>query len=265
MTNKGLRIDLRLLERREEDAPVALLDCHYEDDFSGVIGIVLERTSNTFVFTRHLTKYPRKWGTEEIEEAEVRTIYLSQHQRKYEARDVKCLIRRDSLRNSDYQVLKVLPSSFRWNKETGVVFVTLAYGYKTRIDSIGAKLVIEFYNEQFENQFAVILSLRGQRFHFPGKERQLTKNVKIISQLEGGTSHILLKGGWEDTTERTWRTWKCEDTQLVNVSRHPQGTGTMKITAVASEEEILNQKVLVLDVDCNWVILPIKDKTADSS
>jgi hypothetical protein len=252
MTNKGLRIDLRLLEERREYAPVALLDCHYEDDFSGGIGIVLKRTSNTSVYTRLSMGFPRTWSTEETEDAKERTIYVTKHfsrdRRIVKAQDVKCLIRRGSVRNPDIHIRKVLPSSFRSNIETGVVFVAL--DYNRRREGHGVTLMVEFYNEQFDHHFAVVLSL--QRYSIPLVEQQDPgPDVEIISQLEGGPRHISFKDGWENEW-KTKREWKFEDTQLVNVSQHPQGTKTMKITAVASHKEILNQRVLVLDVDCDW-------------
>ncbi len=267
MTNKGLRIDLRLLEKGRGYAPVALLDCHHEDDFSGVIGIVLKKTSNTSVFTRNSVAFPRKWSTEETEDAEVRTIYVSKHvlskQRKYKE-EIRCLIRYGSLRNRDYQVLNILPSSSRWNIETGVVFV--AFEYNDIRDGHGATLIIEFYSELFKSRFAVVLSLLRDLFNSLDEELSLLKAVRIKSQLEGvGPYFEWLKGGWENEW-KTERTWKSEDTQLVKVSRHPQqGTETMKITAVASEDKILNQSVLVLDVDWNWIIAPIYIERADSS
>jgi hypothetical protein len=255
MTNKGLRIDLRLLEESRAHTPVALLDCHYEDDFTGVIGIVLKRTLNTSVFARFSMGFPRRWSIKETEDAEVRTIYVSKRlkrkPRKDKAQDIRCLIRCGSSRNLDYQVLNVLPSSFRWNIETGVVFVALEYNDKR--DNHGATLIVEFYNEQFEDHFAVALSLMRC-------STSLQRCVKIISHLEGDKSPELLEDEWGAKWKTQW-VWRCVDTKLVTVSRHPQqGTRTMKITAVASEEEILNQRVLVLDVDWNWIIPPIKDE-----
>jgi hypothetical protein len=266
MTNKGLRIDLRLLDKGRQYITVALLDCHYEDDFSGVIGISLRKTSNSSVYTRLSIGFPRKWSTEETEDAKVRTIYLSKHfskeRRKEKAQDVKCLIRRGSSRYPHSQILKVLPSSFRPNIETGVVFVALEYNDER--EAHGATLIVEFYSRQFKNYFAVVLSLLHGSEDYLDEERNLRKAVKIMPQLEGDPSYELLKYGWENEW-KTKRDWKGEDTQLVNVSPHPQRTGTMKITAVASYETILNQSVLVLDVDCNWTVSPTKDETAGSS
>jgi hypothetical protein len=264
MTNKGLRIDLCLWEKERQYGPVALLDCHYEDDFSRVIGISLSKRSNTSVYTRFSLEPPRMLMTEETEDAKERTIYLTKHfsreRRKNKALDVKFLIRRGSLRNPDIHILKVLPSSFRSNIETGVIFVDLKHNNETEYH--GATLMVEFYKEQFDHHFAVVLSL--ERYSILDEERYMRKAVKIISQLEGDPSRELLKDGWENEW-KTERNWKDEDTQLVNVSQHPQGAGTMKITAVASYETILNQSVLVLDVDCNWTVSPTKDETAGSS
>ena len=259
MTNKGLRIDLRLWIKRRQYAPVALLDCHYEDDFSGVIGISLKKRSNTSIYSRLSMGTPRMWSTEETEDAEERTIYVtkrfSRERHKDKAQDVKCLIRHGSLQNPDIQILKVLPSCFRSNTETGVVFVALEYDVVR--EGHGATLIVKFYSRQFENYFAVVLSLLHDSYHCLDAEQVLQPNVKIISQLEGGSSHISFNDGWENEW-KTERDWKLEDTQLVNVFQHPQGTGTIKITAVASYEMILNQIVLVLDVDCYWLIPPIR-------
>jgi hypothetical protein len=266
MTNKGLRIDLRLLEKGRIYGTFALLDCHYEDDFSGVIGIPLEETSNTSVYTRLSMRPPRKWSTEVTENVKVRTIYVSKRvsreRRKDKAQDIKCLIRRGSLRNPDSQILKVLPSSFRSNLETGVIFVALEYNDER--GAHGATLIVEFYCRKFNNYFAVVLSVLYDSDPYLDEEGNLLKALKIISQPEGGASHKLIKDKWKKQW-RTERAWKDEDTQLVNVSKHPQGAGIMKITARASYEMILNQSVLVLDVECNWTISPTKDETAGSS
>ena len=206
------------------------------------------------------------WSTEETEDAEERTIYVtkrfSRESHKDKAQDVKCLIRHGSLQIPDSQILKVLPSSFRSNVETGVVFVALEYNDET--EAHGATLIVEFYSKHFEIYFAVVLSVLYGSDPYLDDEENLQEAVKIISQLEGDPSHELLKDGWENEW-KTERHWKDEDTQLVNVSQHPQGTEAMEITAVASYEMILNQSVLVLDVDCNWTISPTEDETAESS
>jgi hypothetical protein len=41
MTNKGLQLQLPLVAGRQSKRSIALLDCHYEDDFSGCVGIEL--------------------------------------------------------------------------------------------------------------------------------------------------------------------------------------------------------------------------------
>jgi hypothetical protein len=254
MTNKGLRIDLRLFVRGITYLPVALLDCHYEDDFSRVIGIALNRTSNTSVFTRLSLGFPRTWSTKETEDAKVRTIYV-RARRKDNPQDIRCLIRCGSLQNPDYQVLEVLPSSSRWNRGTGVLFVALEYNHERNVH--GATLIVEFYNKQFKNHFAIILSLLDGSVYHLSEKRNLRKAVKIISHMEGDKGHELLEGEWEKKWKNE-RTWKFGDTQLVNGYGHGQGIGMMQVTAVASEEQILNQNVLVLDVDCKWIVPPIK-------
>jgi hypothetical protein len=55
MANRGLRIELPMLELGKipgDDYMVGLLSCHYENDFSGVIGVFLQKTVNRSMFTR---------------------------------------------------------------------------------------------------------------------------------------------------------------------------------------------------------------------
>ncbi len=143
--------------------------------------------------------------------------------------------------------------------ETGVVFVAFDYNKTKRVHV--AKLIIEFSSRQFNHQFAVVLRVRDESHVYLDEERQLRMEVKITSKLEGDLGLQVLRDDWENS----WVTWKCEDTQLMTVFWYPQqATRTKRITAVASEEEFLSQSVLVLDVDWNWVMPPIKEKGGKS-
>ena len=55
MTNRGLWIELTMLNPNSDPSDtlsVVVLGCHYENDFSYVIAIFLEKTENISTFTR---------------------------------------------------------------------------------------------------------------------------------------------------------------------------------------------------------------------
>ncbi|TVY50843.1 hypothetical protein LCER1_G007339 [Lachnellula cervina] len=85
MTNKGLRIELRL--KREYDgsslAYLALLHCQYENDFTGCIGIILKGPFEPSVFSRHsgYGSGMRKVNINEMENGTMSTIYIRNNPR----------------------------------------------------------------------------------------------------------------------------------------------------------------------------------------
>jgi hypothetical protein len=123
MTNRGLHIELPLLEVNmplRGTIPVALLDCHYENDFSGVIGIFLSETANGSVFERFSSHGGEKCLLQQIETANVRTIYI--------AKEISgtigdptwnYILHWESLQTQGYQILRYI-SKWRFNLKTMV-------------------------------------------------------------------------------------------------------------------------------------------------
>ena len=108
MTNRGLRIELPVLRRGGE--LVGLLDCHYEKDFSSIVGICLEEIDRTAIFMRWALELER-CTPEEARRAELRTIYI----KKLPAimgpkRALKALMQWDSVRAKGYYVLDIIGS-----------------------------------------------------------------------------------------------------------------------------------------------------------
>jgi hypothetical protein len=254
MTNKGLRIELRFMEvnRIYEVMPIALLDCHYEDDFSGAIGIPLEKTTNTSVFTRSSEELGGKWGLKETEKFEIRTIYLTKRivGQRNEGLGKTCLIRWASLKTQGYQLLQISPSHpSRWNERTNVLNMMLEY---TRNLSAIATSTIVFCSEGRNSCFAVVLSLmyRSKFFHQRAGPN-LSTSVKVMPRPIGVPLREWLE---KCETLRIYprMLWTLEevDDQVEDFFQHPDKTESLNITATVALERMLNQDIVVLDITC---------------
>lgn len=248
MTNKGLRMELRLsfvdYHNGRVGLPVALLDCHYENDFSGVIGIILTGTANSSIFKRFSSPGGRKYSNKEIEKSEMRTIYLrKQVSKRHETRDGTCLVRWNSLPSLGYQFLQILPEYFYWNEMTGVLKMRVENNPGGGYPEVTSTIV--FSNPRRDTYFAIVIRLMDESWSWEREGPVWRKSVKIVPKPEG-----LALSDW---------TKECNkpeiDSFLERKHRHvlelPQSVGfsnTHFISAEVTEEEILNQKFVVLEI-----------------
>lgn len=110
MTNKGLRIELPLLTYNDNFGTdsIAMLDCHYENDFSGPIGISLKQAATSSVFTRFSCLVGRKYPAEHVRRIAIETIYIvKQLSKTNDALYGTCLIRWESIQSQGYQFSKL--------------------------------------------------------------------------------------------------------------------------------------------------------------
>jgi hypothetical protein len=96
MTNLGLSIQLCVLPF-PHGRTVALLDCHYENDFNARLGITLQETSTSSVF-RRISPHKMRVTNEEALAAELQTIIIgdqTQYGREDQRRTTPYIIRFD--------------------------------------------------------------------------------------------------------------------------------------------------------------------------
>jgi hypothetical protein len=184
MTNRGLRIELPLLEVEfpllEVDPPkfgttaAALLDCHYENYFSGVIGIFLRETARSSVFERFSRMGRAKYFIPDTERAKTRTIYITRHSARTIAVKLwKCLLRWESLQTQGYKYLASV-STGCLNPET------LVFELESKFWEGQGRYV--FCNSDWNIYFAVVLLLGRPYGVFKG---ELLKSVHIVPKPRG--------------------------------------------------------------------------------
>ena len=159
MTNKGLRIELPLLipdGTKLPDYPVAMLDCQFENDFSGSLGIALRKTSNSSEFRREAGCGLRKYSPTQTESAPVRIIYIGKNLKVHQPETLCCIVRSNSIQDHGYHIVQVAPRNFLWNKDTKTL--QMAFQEQTN-KSIGA--AFEFDNpEGHLRNFIIIIAFR---------------------------------------------------------------------------------------------------------
>jgi hypothetical protein len=234
MTNKGLHIKIPL-SKYLENYYIALLDCQYETDFSGCLGIVLEETVASNVYQR---KYPldspienpvRKCTANETERSQIRAIYILKKSYWSPMKPEKYgtfLVMSDSMRHHGYHIVEVMSTSqhsMLWDLETQVL----------KKPSSDWWTALKFYNSKLDFGFFVIL----YKLYRDGGA------VKIIDIPPDGT----LKSSFfrEMPTE-------CNDIyrfmRTVHARDGEKPTIPLEVIAKVETEERLNQSVFVLEV-----------------
>jgi hypothetical protein len=79
LTNKGLQIQLPIFRKPEPESEViyGLISCHWENTWSGCIGIPLHGTTNSLFFERSIKHHPETISQTDMACATVQTIFLS--------------------------------------------------------------------------------------------------------------------------------------------------------------------------------------------
>ncbi|PMD39310.1 HET-domain-containing protein [Hyaloscypha variabilis F] len=250
MTNRGLRIELPVLEQGKipgDDNVVGLLGCHYENDFSGVIGVFLQKTANRSIFTRWIPGLA-KYTTEEANQAKVRTIYIKKMRTfGYYASVQKCLIRWESVRAQGYEIIQTL-NTVNWSQGTDVFEF-----YEPSVRE-GNKVEVTIVLERASTDICFAIDLRVWRLLVPEDDRAsyLERSVQIVPKPDNIATEVWLR----QLSEERPGSWPLlangqeprENYHLLNLSRGFLGRFTCEVAAVAIEEEMLNQKITVLEV-----------------
>lgn len=129
LTNKGLRIELRFWLERDDSAQIyylALLNCQYDNDFSGCIAMILKETSEPNVFSRHsgFGSGLRKVDIKEMEDGKLGTIYIRRIPQLAQSapRYVTCLVQpSQSIVKEGYRIVETRPKNTVWNKDSQTI------------------------------------------------------------------------------------------------------------------------------------------------
>ncbi|KAN0110643.1 HET domain containing protein [Hyaloscypha variabilis] len=249
MTNRGLRIELPVLQHgkiRGDDTVVGLLGCHYENDFSGVIGVFLQKTANRSIFTRWIPGLA-KYTTEESNQAKVSTIYIKKMKTSINRASVqKCLIRWQSVRSQGYEIILTL-NTMNWSQESDV----FEFCRPTLFTGAKMESTIVFENAFTGICFAIDLQLRHQ--YAPDGTSYLGRSVQIVPKPENTATELWLRQLSEErrsprdaANKKDYR----EDHHILALRWGIQVERRCEVSTRAIEEEKLNQKITVLDV---WV------------
>jgi len=181
MTNRGLRIEVRLSLEQDNLSQVsylALLNCQYENDFTGCIGIILKETSEPSLFSRHsgFGSGIRKVDITQMDEGKMSTIYirkiprLTEKLRRYET----CLVQpSDSVEKQGYRIVETRPKNTVWNEGSK----TLQIWINQHQSSWAA---FHFYNRERELGFVVFFKIAE------AKDKSF---VKICDLAAGSMTH----------------------------------------------------------------------------
>lgn len=245
MTNKGLRIELPLSKVIDGSKIywIAMLDCHYEDDFSGVIGLSLESTQKSFEFLRSSIRPASRYPIEHMKEAELRTIFISKRPLKAgSSKSIKkCLIRVKSTQPNDYAMEQLEGHNSKWNPETMVL--TMTFGSQDTHWQYASSTIM-FLDEHRNSSFAVIIAIRQGQSFFPvgmGKMVNILPKPGNVTLDEWKGACKGIKIDWDGTQEK-----------LVQLNKLPHDSDTdipLTIKATITKEEILNQWIDVLDIE----------------
>ncbi|RDW58282.1 hypothetical protein BP5796_12212 [Coleophoma crateriformis] len=253
MTNKGLRIELPLVKviNESEIHWTALLDCHYEDDFSAVIGFSLEKTEKTSEFLRSSKIATRRYPIELMKEAELRTVFIRKQLSKRGSKKStrKCLIRVKSIQPNEYTMIRLEGHNTKWNRDTMVLNMTFEFQER---DRQYASSTIMFLDDHINSSFAVIIGIRQGQLSVP-YPYGLAKMVNILPKPGNVTLDewkTECKGAtidWDGTREK--------EVQLYKLPNDSDRDTPLTIKASIAEEEILNQWIDVLDIEMRRDVL----------
>jgi Heterokaryon incompatibility protein (HET) len=247
MTNRGLRIELPLLMPESTNFavyPIAMLDCQFENDFSGSLGIALRSTSNSSEFTRQGGCGVRKYSPVQTENAPVRIIYIGKNLKVHQPETLCCIVRSDSIQDHGYHIAQVAPRKFLWNKDTRTL--QMAFHEQTN-KLIGAAFEFDNPEGHLRNFIIIIAFQPGIRDH---KRRSL---IKILVK----PAEVMLEQFFEKcrTSREAYFLGDLHGYDRFRVRSARINDAQFEVSARVIEEEILNQTVLVLELDLQIVVV----------
>jgi hypothetical protein len=268
MTNRGLRIEAPILTSvsRSIMHDVAILDCHLENDFSGPIGIPLFKTPEGSVFVRRLRDGKiTKYSATQVEDAEVRMIYIAKHVPEEVRQCPKsCVVRAVSMKTYGYDLVQVVPRPshesmwFKTNRVLQMAFEDVRPSHEPRWFKTSRMLEFDgyleddsvtrhtkrssaafiFYNGQEDSCCVIMCAVYSEVY-----TGHIRTSVKIIVKLD----RALLKSWIEE--------WICADSWEIfkgfeyEEAKIPTEGSNATIGARMAQKKILNQKVFVLDIE----------------
>jgi hypothetical protein len=146
MTNKGLRIEIDLTAGKP---PVAILECHYDNDLSGLLGIPLIATGIPSVYMRA----PGELASCRPSRAQLRTIYIvKNHPLKATWSSYKtCMLDSESMSIYGFHVAEVAPRQFPFNWKTQTLKM---------LQGLGKEMAaFKFRNSQWDHEPIVLFAL----------------------------------------------------------------------------------------------------------
>jgi hypothetical protein len=248
LTNKGIQINLPLLETDKPGEHLAVLGCHEENDFRSSVGLLLHEVGTE---ERQYVRYHRNTiplTVEQTAEAKLQTIFLSKRDKVDEIERLidKCWIRthpNTSIRNQNVRVAAVVPKT-SWNFTYNIMNIrgwlveemVVAYVKEINKDTAEART-----KKNEELAFAVVLQLSP------------------VDELAAVSLHLL-----EDHTkakdEATLKRLILKSQSAPSSPTSKMKAGDQSISAAIRVEMIRGQRVFVLDVE-----MEDKDDVADGS
>lgn len=251
MTNKGLRINVPLWKYKNNihEYTVAMLDCQFENDFSGLLGIPLRETSNESVFFRLGGCGVRKYPATYAQTAQTRLVYIGKNTfEEIRSRKETCLVRSDSMRDHGYHIVQVAPKYFLWTSETQTLQMTPnTPAWPNSVSNIISRwAVFVFYNAETDLGFAVILAILDRDEDPTSFAEEHKPSVKILVKPEG-----VVLDSWLKESRKEILSFGLMDYHFVRVHSNKSNGVRVDVSAKANSEEMLNQNVFVLEVMMN--------------
>lgn len=246
MTNRGLRLEVPIWHNPNSTIlgrhPFAVLNCQYENDFSGAIGIPLMTTRDDCIFLRKSAAEAVKCPEGMFKSSKIRTIYISKNifaATNYRETET-CLIQATSAEDNGYDIFPINSSMKLWNAGTKVLQMEFLYRYGGEWSRKLASSAIAFYNPGMKSCFIVMFSVMRD---LKDLQTEIRNPIKVFAGPVGADRLSLEK--WDGEGQES-ADWKDNDTIVLPNAYHPSGQITVR--ARIKREEILNQKVLVLSV-----------------
>lgn len=184
MTSRGLCIELLLWTKPGvsflDGNRFATLDCQYENDFTGAIGIPLRATHDPSIFLRNTAASGIQCPTSKFRDNEIRQIYISKRlltAEDYTERET-CVIRAKLVEDKGYDIFPIGSPPNLWDEKTKVLQMEYKIDAQWRNQASAA---IAFSNPRMKSYFVIMINLK-KGLHVYHKN---TTPVKIFAGLVG--------------------------------------------------------------------------------